>query len=550
MAVSQRIPVLLLAVVLAPSTGLPAQTPHPRPATHTAAHSVPAKSALADRISAILADPALSRDNVGISVTTLDGQPVYTLNDSHLFAPASNAKLATTAAAYALLPVDTLTWTTLVVATSKVDSQGVLKGDLTLLGAGDPTLSARHYPYHAPSSTPAAAPTTAGEPESEKPPTAFAVLDLLAEQIEQAGIRTVDGNIVGDDSFFLREPFGQGWGWDDLQWSYGAPVSALTFAENAAELKVTADPAAEGQTLAEWTPKADYFTLDNSMIPAKPGEAAHPGLERLPGTTLVRAWGTIPPEGFRASLAVDYPAQFTAATFIEALRGRGVRVTGAPVSQHRVSIGTTLFAAERSEPLKLAHYDEPTITAPIGPRRILATHTSVPVAQDIMVINKISQNLHAELLLRLLGKIFAKDGSFAQGSRVVRQFLINAGVDDNDFFFYDGSGLSPEDRITPRAYTKLLCYASRQPWGEDWRLTLPIAGMDGTLANRFKDSPLKARLQAKTGTLNEANALSGYLTTGSGKTLAFSILVNGRRPGSEAETQAIDHIAEAIAAAE
>jgi D-alanyl-D-alanine carboxypeptidase/D-alanyl-D-alanine-endopeptidase (penicillin-binding protein 4) len=180
---------------------------------------------------------------------------------------------------------------------------------------------------------------------------------------------------------------------------------------------------------------------------------------------------------------------------------------------------------------------------------VLATHISVPVAEDITVINKTSQNLHAELLLRLLGKVHGTDGSFEQGTRVVRQFLVDAGVDDGDFFFYDGSGMSPDDRIAPRAYTQLLAYASRQPWGAAWRDTLPVAGVDGTLARASKLAA-QGPLWAKTGTLNEVNALSGYLTAASGKTLAFSILVNGRRPGSEAEVQAIDRIAEAIAAAE
>ncbi len=150
----------------------------------------------------------------------------------------------------------------------------------------------------------------------------------------------------------------------------------------------------------------------------------------------------------------------------------------------------------------------------------------------------------------MLGKQFGTDGSFEEGTRVVRQFLVNAGVDDGDFFFYDGSGMSPDDRIAPRAFTRLLSYASQQSWGAEWRTTFPIAGVDGTLANRFKTSPLKGHLWAKTGTLNEVNALSGYLTAASGKTVAFSILVNGHRPGSNAEEEAIDKIAEAIAAAE
>ena len=188
--------------------------------------------------------------------------------------------------------------------------------------------------------------------------------------------------------------------------------------------------------------------------------------------------------------------------------------------------------------------------APLEGRKVLATHVSVPVAQDIAVINKASQNLHAELLLRLLGKVHGADGSFAEGARVVRQFLIDASIEDADFFFYDGSGMSNDDRMAPRAFTQLLAYASRQSWGPSWRDTLPVAGVDGTLINRFKSSPLKGHLWAKTGTHNEANALSGYLTAASGKTLAFSILVNGHRPGSEVELNAIDRIAEAIASAE
>jgi D-alanyl-D-alanine carboxypeptidase/D-alanyl-D-alanine-endopeptidase (penicillin-binding protein 4) len=376
------------------------------------------------------------------------------------------------------------------------------------------------------------------------------VLDLLAEQVEQAGVRTVDGSVVGDDGFYLDEPYGQSWGWDDLQWSYGAPVSALTFAENTIELNVSADTASPGGTSAEWVPNVDYYTLENDMTPTPAGQTAHPGLDRRPGSLLVRAWGTIPANGLHAGLAVEDPAEFTAAAFKQALLARGVVVNGAPVSRHKSSVGTAEFADERSQPLRLSPSAQDKIAAPLEDRRVLATHVSIPLDQDIALTNKISQNLHAELILRLLGKTFGADGSFAQGSRVVRQFLVDAGVSDADFFLYDGSGMSPDDRIAPRAYAQLLSYASRQPWGAAWRDTLPVAGVDGTLANRFKTSPLKGRLWAKTGTLNETNALSGYLTAASGKTLAFSILVNGRRPGSDAELQAIDRIAEAIAAAE
>jgi D-alanyl-D-alanine carboxypeptidase/D-alanyl-D-alanine-endopeptidase (penicillin-binding protein 4) len=247
---------------------------------------------------------------------------------------------------------------------------------------------------------------------------------------------------------------------------------------------------------------------------------------------------------------VEDPAEFTATAFKQALLERGVTVTGSAVSRHKFSIDTADFAEERGQPVHLTPSPQDHIAAPLEGRKVLATHVSVPMVEDITVTNKISQNLHAELTLRLLGKTFGTEGSFVQGARVVRQFMTEAGVDDNDFFLYDGSGMSPDDRIAPRAYAQLLSYASRTEWGQQWRDTFPTAGVDGTLVNRFKNSPLKGKLWAKTGTLNGVNTLSGYLTAASGKTLAFSILVNGHRPGSDVEEEAIDRIAEAIAQSE
>jgi D-alanyl-D-alanine carboxypeptidase/D-alanyl-D-alanine-endopeptidase (penicillin-binding protein 4) len=174
---------------------------------------------------------------------------------------------------------------------------------------------------------------------------------------------------------------------------------------------------------------------------------------------------------------------------------------------------------------------------------------------DVTFTNKVSQNLHAEVLLRNIAQLDC-DHSGAY-PKAVSQFLINEGIDKDDFVFYDGSGLSGYDLVTPRAVAKLLSFAAHdpksgapQPWFAEWKASLPVGGVDGTLADRFTTAPLKGHVFAKTGTHSEGRALSGYLECASGQTVIFSILVDHQLPGDDADRDAMDKIVAAIAAAE
>jgi D-alanyl-D-alanine carboxypeptidase/D-alanyl-D-alanine-endopeptidase (penicillin-binding protein 4) len=468
-----------------------------------------------------------------------NGQQIYALNEGQLFEPASNAKLFTTATAFAVFSPEAR-FTTNVVAQGSTDADGTLHGDIVIEGSGDPSISGRSWPY-------------AGKTERPNPP--LQALESLADQIAKNGrVRKVTGAVIGDDSSFVFERYGSGWAWDDLQWEYGAPVSALSVNDNSVYLDLTPGASLGDPIIATWNPPVPYYALENTAVTGPIAPKPQIGVDRQPGSKVVRLYGTLPinSKGQHLALAIEDPAEFAAIAFRQMLLVRGIAVTGAPATRRNFPTSTDDFLDVSRTPLAAPlpsqrKLPEPTVAAN---ESLLASYTSPPLGQDLTVINKVSQNLHVELVLRDLGKAVLDEGSIAAGARVVRQFLINAGVNPTDFLFFDGSGLSPQDLITPRAATTLLAYAARQPWGEAFRQTLPIAGVDGSLAGRFAQSPVKGKLYAKTGTLSEVNALSGYLIARSGRTVILSILCNDHDPSSETTHRASDKIVEAIYAAE
>ena len=462
----------------------------------------------------------------GIAVADRDtGEILYAQDADHFFAPASNAKVFVTALALATLGSDYRFRTTLESAgTLGVD--GRLADDLVLMGRGDPDLSNRKFPY-------------TGSGDREGP--IDRVLAEMADAAVAKGLREVDGDIVGDDSYFPYDPYPEGWTTGDLFFEFGAPVSAIAFNDNV--ITVHVQPGANAGDAATLTtdPSAAADMVGLAVTTVAPGAASNIAVVRRPGFDFIQIRGTIPAghAPVRLDLAMTEPAETAARTLKALLEARGVRVTGSVRVQH-------------AEPPESTPAGEPVFPAPgTAPEPaanllVLAEHLSPPLVQSVEFTNKASNNLHAELLLRAVAREKSGLGSTAEGLKIEEAFRRAAGIVDGDVLLSDASGLARDDLVTPRAMVALLRYAARQPWGRDFISTLPAAGVDGTLQDRMKNTAATGLIDAKTGTLEHDHALSGYATTLRGEYLAFAILCNNDDQHGPGASATIDAIATAM----
>ncbi|HUM04290.1 MAG TPA: D-alanyl-D-alanine carboxypeptidase/D-alanyl-D-alanine-endopeptidase [Terriglobales bacterium] len=486
---------------------------------------------LHDRISEVLNSPDLARGFWGIEVMSLSsGRTLYSLNADKLFIPASNTKLFTTAAALALIGPDYKFRTTVETA-GTLDRYGRLNGDLILVGHGDPNLSGRELPY---------------DLRTQRNDHPIQALETLADALVQKGVKYVDGDIVADDSYFAFERYGEGWSQDDLVWADGAPVSALTVNDNVVFVNILPADRPGEKAFVSVTPFADYYRLDNRIITTPAGTGRKFFVNREPGSTVLTLWGNMPLDdpGANEALAIEDPAEFAAALFRQLLEKRGIVVYGRERTRHTelatlstfsvTAIAPSRGGSENQRPFKT---DQPIV---------LASYESKPMAQDIQVINKVSQNLHAEILLRLLGRERGTAGTIEGGLEVVRGFLTQTGISADQYVFYDGSGLSRQNLVTPHAIVQLLRYAAAQPWGATYKATFPVSGVDGSLSDRLSAARLQGRIFGKTGSLGGVKTLSGYATTDGGETVAFSILSNNSNLPPKRILDTIDQIAQMI----
>jgi len=522
---SLRLTALLLAAFAS------AQTPQTAPATTpTPAVSPQAMQDLGTRISSRinlirLEDPKAQHAVWGISVVDLaTGASLYAENADKLLQPASNTKLFTTATTLALVGAE-YRFVTTIEASHGPDSKGRIAGDLLLIGRGDPNLSGRVLPY---------------SKRTERVTEHARMLDELVDQVAATGVKVIDGDIVGDDSYFVYERYGEGWTQDDLTWDYGAPVSALTVNDNVVFASLKPGDRVGSAAMLTLDPFTNYYTLRNLVKTTSRGIARNVGVLREPGSLEITFWGTMPlgDPGDDEALAIEEPATANAQLLRTLLQQRGIVVRGKVRAMHSQPW-------QYPPPLPHQALVVPQNVSP--PRIVLAQHQSAPLLDDLAVINKVSQNLHVEMMLRLLGKLKGVSGSLSGGLEVEKKFLTEqVQIDPSEFSLYDGSGLSRSDLATPHAFTQLLQYAYRQPWAAQFRGTLPIAAEDGSLSTRFKGTFAADHLEAKTGQLGDVNSLSGYAVTKGGHHIAFSILVNHHTLGNTRAKQMIDDIVNAV----
>src|SRR6266853_1929577 len=339
------------------------------------------------------------------------GQVLFEENADKYFVPASNMKLFTTALALAKLSPDFRFRTTLE-ATAEPNAAGKLEGPLYLVGRGDPNLSNRKFPYMA-------------KEEFDGP--SERVIAEMANALAAKVIKEISGDVIGDESYFPRERYPNGWEIDDMVWEYGAAISAIVVDDNVVTLTLT------------------------------PGEHAGDPEE---------------------------PAQHAAASLKRLLEERGVKVSGAAKARH-----------DRAEPG--------------GDPAVLAEHVSVPLVDAVKLINKISQNLHAEMLLRTAARQNAVWATPDELMKVPADFYAAAGIAPGDVIQADASGLSRHDLVTPRAIATLLGFAQKQSWFGLYYASLPVAGVDGTLEDRMKNTLATGRIHAKTGSVQHVRTLSG-----------------------------------------
>ena len=434
-------------------------------------------------------------DNAIWAVKIIDlntSETLYSQNEHISLMPASNAKLYTTAAVLDRLSPNFRFETDLY--TNGIVEDGVLHGNVFIRGSGDPSLSVRY-------------PSLNVDP--------IDALRSWARVLRSQGIDVVAGDLVGDDDFFDDLPLGYGWSWDDEPYDYSAEISALAFYDNTVRFIMRGQRPGRPASL-HWEPhQTAYVDVVNQTVSAPMGTKMDEEFERPRNFNTITVSGDIPHGKIDTTyISVSNPTAYFMHVFRDVLIEEGIAVTGRVVDVDELSI-------------------KPDYTAKTFEKR--AVHQSPPVADIVEIINKDSQNLYAEMLLRTLGvhhPVIDDDidpGTAEMGAAAAMVTYAKAGIDTSRVRLVDGSGLSRMNLITAESTSRLLQYMWSHPYAsvrQAYYRSLPVGGVDGTLEDRFRRGPAHRNVRAKTGTLTGVSSLSGYVTTSAGTPILFVLMCN------------------------
>jgi serine-type D-Ala-D-Ala carboxypeptidase/endopeptidase (penicillin-binding protein 4) len=442
-------------------------------------------------------------------VDPANGDTLYSHNAGKLFMPASNMKLLTGSTALTQLGPDFRYRTT--IAAKGAVRDGVLDGDLLVIGRGDPTVS------------------------DHMRSDAMLGLAEIADSLAARGVHRVTGRVVAAGNAFPGSVFGFGWTYDDFEDDYSAPIDELNFNEGFSTIIVRGG-AAPGDPVTVTTTPARTFprvrVLATTIAPsAELASASGNGTQRRRATAtridvtkdsayfggFVLTGVVQAADSVAVTVTHHDPDDAYVAALSEALRARGIGMDGA-VTSDSVSRVDTMFVVQ-----------------------------SLPMRDIMPALMKPSQNQIAEILLRTLGLERTGVGSPDSGRAVVVRQLLAWGADSGGYLVRDGSGLSRYDYVTPETIVHVLNAMKQSPQFQLFYESLPIAGVDGTIRTRMKGTKAEGNLHAKTGTVAQARSLSGYVTTADGRMLLFSMLCNNFTTPVSEVTRAQDVIGAALA---
>ncbi|MCL5029383.1 MAG: D-alanyl-D-alanine carboxypeptidase/D-alanyl-D-alanine-endopeptidase [Bacteroidetes bacterium] len=428
----------------------------------------------------IFNDPNFSNAEWGVVIQSLEtGEYLYKRNEDKLFMPASNLKLFTSAAGLIILGSE-YKFRTNIFMNGYVDGS-VLKGDLVIQGRGDPSISGRFYNGNM-----------------------LKVYTDWADSLANEGIDEITGNIIGDDNAFDEVGLGAGWAWDyESNW-FAAPSSAICFNDNCIDIVVTVNKKTR-QPEVTVSPDTKYVIILNKVTTVPKDSITSIDAYRELGTNVITVFGTIRDnsDSVKTYVTVNNPTQYAMVVFKDVLRKKGIIIDGYPID-----------------------INDMTTSIDYNKMKLLFTQDSPPLKDIIKVINKNSQNLYAEQLLKTIGLETKGFGNVENGVSAENKVFKDMGINPESMNIVDGSGLSRLDLVTPKQIVSLLSYMYKSKYFIPFFNSLPIAGVDGTLGDRLQNTKAQGKIRAKTGFIEGVRSLSGYAFTGDNEPIAFSIIVN------------------------